>query len=105
MPRGPKEESSAKRLCLNELRLLLGTVKDVSTKLRRDRKPYIQGFLHTQSGESWEVLWWEVDQAPKEGSRVRLRGEEKVYEGRKADPCAPDVHVGRSIGLPGGFLP
>ena len=68
---------------MNELRLLLGTVKDVSTKLRRDRKPYIQGFLHTQSGESWEVLWWEVDQAPKEGSRVRLRGKEKVYEGRK----------------------
>ena len=29
------------------------------------------------------MLWWEVDQAPKEGSRVRLRGEEKVYEGRK----------------------
>ncbi len=68
---------------MNELRLLLGTVKDVSTKLRRDRKPYIQGFLHTQSGESWEVLWWEVDQAPQEGSRVRLRGKEKVYEGRK----------------------
>ena len=68
---------------MNGLRLLLGTVKDVNTKSKRDGEVYIQGILHTLSGESWEVLWWEVDRAPKEGSRVRLRGEQKEYEGRK----------------------
>ena len=68
---------------MNELRSLRGTVRNRSTKAKKDGQPYVQGILHSENGESCEVLWWDADRAPPEGSRVRVRGEEREYGGRK----------------------
>lgn len=73
---------------------LVGVVGEATTGRTRSGELFVRARLQLDNGTTVRCVWWDARAAPRFGSRVRVRGEVRVYEGEA------EVHVRETLRLP-----
>ena len=72
---------------------LSGVVQNVTPRSTRLGEVFVKGSVRLEDGTAVRCVWWDARTAPRAGSRVRMTGEVRTYQGE------PEVHVRQTVRL------
>lgn len=72
---------------------LAGTVGSWESRRKKSGELFIKADLTTEDGSKVRCVWWDARRAPRQGARVRVRGEVRAYGGEI------EIHVRDTVPL------
>lgn len=73
--------------------VLAGRVGPWESRRKKSGEVFVKAYLSTEDGSRVRCVWWEARRAPRQGARVRVRGEVRAYGGEI------EIHVRDTVPL------